>query len=106
MEKIHGPEENVVLELLEEVRPILANALVSLEGKDLRPEAHYLALTASTVDRAADTYLCLRRERKVASTLLVRPAIEALIYGRAAMKDRSFLFRKAYSEHLEDKKLF
>jgi hypothetical protein len=41
-----------------------------------------------------------------ASKLLIRPALEAVFCGIAAVKNRDFLFRKAYSEWEEHQKLF
>lgn len=104
---LHGPEELRLLKLLGEVRPLLATALDSLGGQTPpTPEAHYLSWTAVTVNHAAGGYLSLRESGRVhASKLLVRPALEAVFSGIAAIKSSEFLFRKAYSEWLEDRKL-
>lgn len=104
---LHGPEEMRLLKLLGEVRPMLSTALDSLGGKTPpTPEAHYLSWTAVTVNHTAGGYLFLRESGRVhASKLLVRPALEAVFSGIAAIKSPEFLFRKAYSEWLEDRKL-
>lgn len=60
-----------------------------------------------SVNRAAEGYLSLRDSGRVAaSKLLIRPAIEGTFSGIAAIKRKDFLFRKAYSEWDEDRKLF
>jgi len=96
------------LGLLKELQPIFVNALNSLGGK--KPSdagSAYLGRVAVTVNRAADGYLWLRESGRMdASKLLIRPALEAVFCGTAAMKNKEFLFRKAYSEWEEDNKLF
>jgi hypothetical protein len=105
---IHSAKEIELLELLKKVQKILTDALNSLSGKSpATPEIHYLSWTAVFVNRSADGYLHLWKSGRVdASKLLVRPALEATFSGIAAIKQPGFLFRKAYSEWLEDKKLF
>jgi hypothetical protein len=95
------------LELLKELQPILVKALDSLGGKKpLDWDSSYLGRVAVTVNRAGDGYLWLRESGRMdASKLLVRPALEAVFCGTAAMKNKAFLFRKAYSEWEEHKKL-
>jgi hypothetical protein len=96
------------LGLLKELQPIFVDALNSLGGK--KPSdagSSYLGRVAITVNRAADGYLLLRESGRMdASKLLIRPALEAMFCGTAAMKNKEFLFRKAYSEWEEDNKLF
>lgn len=108
IEPIHGAEELRNLALLREVQELLAEGLNSLGGKPtISVDATYLGWTAVSVNRAAEGYLCLRDSGRVAaSKLLVRPAIEATFSGLAAIKRKDFLFRKAYSEWDEDRKLF
>ena len=66
-----------------------------------------LGRIAVTVNRASDGYLWLRESGRMdASKFQIRPALEAVFCGTAAMMNRDFLFRKAYSEWVEDKKLF
>jgi Family of unknown function (DUF5677) len=106
---MHGPEELRLLELLREVQGLLAAALNSLGHKDCpTPEAAYLGrIAARTINRASEGYLVLRESHRVdASKFLVRPAIEAVFSATAAMNKPGFLFRKAYTEWEEDKKMF
>lgn len=98
-----------MLKLLKEVQQALADALDSLGSKTpASPEAAYLgSITGQMVNRAADGFLVLREAMRTdASKLLVRPVIEALFNGAAVMAKRGILFRKAYSELEEDKKMF
>ena len=107
-EPIHGPEEVQLLALLREVQQVLADALNSLDSTSRPPiDVAYLGWTAVSVNQAAEGYLWLRDSGRVAaSKLLVRPALEAVFSGIAAVKDHRFLFRKAYSEWGEEKKMF
>ena len=104
----HGAEEIRHLGLLRDVQQLLAHALFSLGDKSpATAEAAYLGWAAVAVNRAAEGYLWLRESYKVdASKLLVRPALEATFSAIAVIKKHGFLFRKAYSEWEEDKKLF
>lgn len=103
----HGAEEIEQLSLLRALQEILARALDSLAGKlPTTPESAYLGWAAVSVNRAADGFLCLRDSRRVAaSKLLVRPALEATFAAIAVLKKDGFLFRQAYSEWEEDKKM-
>lgn len=96
------------LEFLKELQPIQENALNSLGGK--KPSdfnSSYLGRIAVTVNRASDGYLWLRESGRMdASKFLIRPALEAVFCGTAAMMNKDFLFRKAYFEWAEDKRLF
>ena len=106
-QQIYPPFEVEFLKLLKELQPIFIDALNSLGGKK-PPDAasSYLGRVAINVNRASDGYLFLRESGRMdASKLLVRPALEAVFSGTAAMKDKAFLFRKAYSEWKEHKKL-
>jgi hypothetical protein len=104
----HGPKEVQLLALLKDAQHLLAEALNSLGGKSPpTPESAYLGWAAVSVNRAAEGYLWLRESGRVgASKLLVRPALEATFSGVAAIKKPGFLFRKAYSEWKEDKRMF
>jgi Family of unknown function (DUF5677) len=104
----YTPIEIEFLKLLKVLQPIFVKALNSLGGKK-PPNAgsSYLGRIAKTVNRASDGYLLLREAGRMdASKLLIRPALEAVFCGTAALKDNEFPFRKAYSEWKEDKKLF
>jgi hypothetical protein len=105
---IYPPIEIEFIKLLKELQPIIVKALDSLAGKKpANAGAKYLGVIAKTVNRASDGYLLLRESGRVdASKLLVRPALEAVFCGIAAAKNKEFLFRKAYSEWEEHKKLF
>jgi Family of unknown function (DUF5677) len=105
---IHGPEETRLIDLLKKVQSILADALNSMGGKrHSKPEAEYLSWSAVSVNHSASGFLWLRQSGRIrASKLLVRPTLEATFAGIAAVNHREFLFRKAYSEHCEDRKLF
>ncbi len=102
----HSPEEVQLLALLREVQSVLSNALNSLDSNSFaKPETRYLGWAAVTVNRAADGYLMLRESYRVdASKLLIRPILEAFFSAAAVMKKRGFLFRKTYTEILEEKK--
>lgn len=103
----HDPEEMRLLKLLSELRPLLRNAIDSLDGKTSpAPEASYLRWCAVTVSHAAAGYLMLRERGAIhASKFQIRPALEATFNGIAAINANGFLFRRAYTEWLEDKKL-
>jgi hypothetical protein len=105
---IYPPTEIEFLKLLKELQPTLVNALNSLAGKKpANLSSSYLGRIAVTVNRASDGYLLLRESGRMdASKLLIRPALEAVFCGTAAVKNKEFPFRKAYSEWDEDKKLF
>jgi hypothetical protein len=107
-EPIYPPVEIQYLKLLRELQPIIVKAINSLGGKKPADAgSSYLGRIANTVNRASDGYLWLRESGRMdASKLLVRPALEAVFCGVAAVKNKEFLFRKAYSEWEEDKKFF
>jgi len=96
------------IKVLKELQPIIVKSLNSLGGKKpANAGAKYLGVIAKTVNRASDGYLALREAGRMdASKLLIRPALEAVFCGVAAVKDKKFLFRKVYSEWEEHKKLF
>ncbi len=108
VQPIYPPIEIQYLKLLKELQTIIVKAISSLGGKKPADAGSaYLGSIATTVNRASDGYLLLRESARVdASKLLIRPALEAVFCGVAAVKDKDFLFRKAYSEWEEDKKLF
>ena len=86
---------------------LLTDAINSLDTKTLTPETRYLSICAITVNQAAGGYFILRERQNVyPSKFLVRPILEATLSARAVMKKRGFLFRKAYSELLEERKNF
>jgi hypothetical protein len=101
-------KEHEFMALLKELQAILAEALDSLGGKTPPTSgSSYLGRIAITVNRVSDAYICLRDlGRADASKLLIRPVLEATFLAAAAMKDPNFLFRRAYTEWEEDRKLF
>ncbi len=105
---IHSSKEVELLALLKDVQRVLSDALNSLGGKSPpKPGSAYLGWAAVSVNRAAGGYLWLRESGRVAaSKFLIRPALEATFSGTAVMNKRGFLFRKAYSEWEEEKKMF
>lgn len=103
----HCQDEVTALDLLKEVRQTLAKAIDSLGNKTPpSQEAAYIFNPAVGINRAAEGYHFLRSNFRVhASKLLVRPCIESMIYATAAAKSKDFLFRKAFTEWHEDKRL-
>jgi len=92
------PKEIQLLGLLKDAQRVLDDALNSLGGKPLTPDPKYLAWEALHVTRAAKGYLLLRESGLVpASKLLVRPALEATIWGTAVINEPGFLFRILYT---------
>ncbi len=108
MESLHCPEETALLNLLKELQPILMQALNSLANQVVpSAESRYLGDAAKSVNIASDAYIMLRESGRVhASKLMVRPMIEAVISAIAGLKKKGFLFRIAYTELSEIKKLY
>jgi hypothetical protein len=108
VEPIYPPIEIEYLKLLKELQPIVVKAINSLRGKKpANAGSNYLGRIANTVNRTSDGYLVLRESARVdASKLLIRPALEAVFCGIAAVSNKEFLFRKIYSEWEEHNKLF
>jgi hypothetical protein len=103
----YSPKEMKLLTLLKELQSLLTDAINSLDTKKLTPETRYLSICAITVNQAAGGFLILRWNGNIyPSKFLIRPILEATLSSRAVMKKRGFLFRKAYSELLEEKKAF
>jgi hypothetical protein len=104
--RTHSPEEMQSLKSLREVLKIFSEAVNSLDQNSFTsPEKVYLAWAALTAYRAGDGYLLLRDALQMdASKLLIRPILEAMFSSSAVMSKRGFLFRKAYTEILEEKK--
>jgi hypothetical protein len=108
LDLLYPPIEIEFIKVLKELQPIIVKALNSLDGKmPANAGAKYLGVVAKTVNRASDGYVELRQAGRMdASKLLIRPALEAVFCGIAAVSNKEFLFRKAYSEWEEHKKLF
>ncbi len=98
--------ETESLELLKEAQVILASALNSLGGKTTEGEASYLAWGCVHANKIIEGYCTLRSSSRLhASKMLVRPVLETTFAVVAALKKRGFLFQKAYSEYVQEKKL-
>jgi hypothetical protein len=104
---MNEPAEICSLELLAELREALGAALNSLEGKQSNGLLdHFLGYSAATINRAADGYLTLRRASMIdASKLLIRPAMETMIRILAVRTQPDLLYRIAYTERIESRKL-
>jgi len=96
-----------MLGLLRELQIILSDAINSLEIKSIKSlEGRYLTWAAVTINQTARGFIVLRETRNIeASKLLIRPIMEALLSATAVMQVRGFLFRKLYTELMEEKKL-
>jgi hypothetical protein len=107
MNQPHSSEEKQLLTLLGKLQSLLTDAVNSLDTKKLTPETRYLSICAITVNQAAGGHFILRERQQIyASKFLIRPILEATISAGAVMKKHGFLYRKAYSEILEEKKNF
>jgi hypothetical protein len=107
MESMHCPEEIELLKLLKQLQIILAAALDSLGNKKpSTAEAGYLGYAAKSVNTAADGYVALRELGRVdASKLLIRPMLDIVLSASAVMKKKGFLFRKAFTEFDDARKI-
>jgi hypothetical protein len=108
MASSHCAEEIELLKQLKEVQGILTTAINSLGGKTPpTAESRYLGNAAKSVNVAADAYILLREAARVdASKLLIRPMFDIVISATAVTKKQGFLFRKAYTELEEAKKMY
>jgi hypothetical protein len=108
MESLHCSQEVEILKLLKELQCILTTALDSLANqKPPSAESRYVSDAAKSVNIAADAYTMLRESGRVhASKLMVRPMIDVVITASAVVKEKGFLFRKAFTEFDDMKKLY
>lgn len=108
MESLHCSQEVEVMKLLKELQCILTTALDSLANqKPPSAESRYVSDAAKSVNIAADAYIMLRESGRVhASKLMVRPMIDVVITASAVVKEKGFLFRKAFTEFDDMKKLY
>jgi hypothetical protein len=104
---INLTKERQLLGLLCELQSVLSNAINSLEIKSIKTlEARYLVWAAVSINQAAGGFIVLRESQQIeASKLLIRPILEALLSASAVVRKHGFLFRKLYSEVIEEKKL-
>jgi hypothetical protein len=95
--------EVVAMTLLSEVQPELGVALDSLGGKiPKREEDYYYFYASSHINTAVNAFILLRREDCVdGARLLVRPALETMLYLRAVRAKPYLLYRVALREALE-----
>jgi len=99
-------KEERSLELLGELQLRLANAINSWNGTPITGSARYLAHSAVHVNKLVGGYRELRTQGNgYASKMLIRPMIEMTLAAKAVFDKPGFLFRKIYSEYLEDRKL-
>ena len=107
MSSINLSKEKELLGLLCEVQNILSNAINSVEMKSVKTlEARYLVWATVSINQAARGFIVLRQSQEIeASKLFIRPILEALLSASAVMRKPGFLFRKLYSELMEEKKL-
>jgi len=108
MEPAHCPEEAALLKQLREIQEILTTAINSLGCKiPPKAESRYLGYAAKSVNVATDAYALLRGAGRVdASKLLIRPMFDIVLSATAVAKKKGFLFRKAYTELEEAKKMY
>lgn len=104
---IDASKEIELLGLLRQLQTILSDAINSLEIKSIKSiEARYLTWAAVTINQTARGFIVLRKTKNIeTSKLLVRPIMEALLSATAVMREHGFLFRKLYTELMEEKKL-
>lgn len=99
--------EQESLELVSDLVAEITNALNSLAGKKYEGTVEaYRFYSAKHIHRAADGFVFLRKSGRIdASKFLVRPAIEVALRLQAVRKQPDLLYRIAFSEHCQDKRL-
>jgi uncharacterized protein DUF5677 len=99
--------EQESLELVSDLVAENTNALNSLAGKKYEGTVEaYRFYSAKHIHRAADGFAFLRKSGRIdASKFLVRPAIEVALRLQAVRKQPDLLYRIAFSEHCQDKRL-
>ena len=103
--KYSEDEEACLLKILREVQNILSQIDDQKEAPTM--EIAYLCEKAKFVNRTALGYICLRQNNfLIASKILIRPALEATLSAIAVIKQRGILFRKLYSEMMEEKRFY
>lgn len=102
-----GLSEKEGLQLVSDLVDELTSAFKSLAGKKHEGTFDtYRFYSAKHLHRAADGFVYLRRSGRVdASKFLVRPAIETALRLQAVQKQPDLLYRIAFSEHCQDRKL-
>lgn len=98
--------EKPSLALLNDLQAEISRALNSLADRQTQGEVSYLVYMAIHINHLIAGYCELRNRGVVyASKLLIRSVIEGTFAATAALRNPTLLFKKAYSEFLEDKKL-
>jgi hypothetical protein len=101
------PSESESLNLVRDILAATRTSLDSLRGKAVPlSTAKYLLFSAQHVIELTTAYVALRDlGQKYASCQLIRSALEGMYRFEAVLKKPSVLYRIAFSEHQEDKKL-
>jgi len=104
---MNAMSEEEGLKLVSDLFDEVTNAFKSLAGKKHEGTFDtYRFYSAKHLHRAADGFVFLRRAKRVdASKFLVRPVIEIALRLQAVRKHPDLLYRIAFSEHCQDKKL-
>src|SRR5260370_18524854 len=102
-----GKSEEEGLKLVSDFVDEITNAFKSLVGKKHEGTFDtYRFYSSKHLHRATDGFVYLRRSGRIdASKFLVRPAIEIALRLQAVRKQPDLLYRIAFSEHCQDKKL-
>jgi hypothetical protein len=100
--------EQESLKLVSDLVDEIKSAFKSLAGKKYEGTVEaYRFYSAKHIHRAADGFVFLRNSGRIdASKFLVRPTIEVALRLRAVRKQPDLLYRIAFSEHCQDKRLF
>lgn len=99
------PNEGNNLQLLRELQGLLHKSLNSYSGH-VSLERRHLMHSANSIAGGAEGFLVLREAKLFpASKVLIRPILESLLWSSIIARKRGVLFRKAYTEWSEEKKL-
>ncbi len=95
------------MELLCDLQRELENALNSLAGKESDGLLdNFLVYSARYINNSADGYIFLRKASRIdASKLLIRPSIDAVVRSIAVQKQPDLLYRIAYTDRMEHKRM-
>ncbi len=94
----------VVADFADELKAAL-DSLGDKEGQGLFD--HYRFFGAKHIQRAVDGFVFLRSSGRIdSSKFLVRPAMEVVFKLQAIEREPELLYRIAYSEHLQDNRMF
>ena len=97
--------ESCNLQLLGELQGLLRKTLNSYRGP-VSLERRHLMHSANFIVGAAEGFMVLREKKLFhASKVLIRPILESLLWSAIIVRKRGVLFRKAYTEWDEERKL-